>query len=117
MVGGWEPLAESTIIDRERLGFPGRAPILVRYQHLRDFTATYLQDVGASATFAVTDPQGGDLRVTVQSSRGAVNVVASGAKALHQVSSGHSDPENARPYWFVNSDILRAARQGGADQS
>jgi hypothetical protein len=110
MVGGWAPLAASTVRERERLGVPGPGPILVRYQDLRDYTATMLQGVGASTTFAVTDPEGGTLRVQVSTERGAVNVVAGGTKAVHQTgtSDGHVP---ARPYWFINQPVLREAKR------
>jgi hypothetical protein len=108
-VGGWPSLAESTVRERSALGVGGSHPILVRYQDLRDYTATFLQGAGASTTFAVTDPQGGSLNVRLTSGNGAVNVTASGTKAVHQTGTrdGHIP---ARPYWFVNQPVLRAAK-------
>lgn len=113
--GGWKALADSTVRERENLGVGGSSPILIRYEDLRDYTATMLQSVGASTTFAATDPQGGSIRVQVSTERGSVNVTASGTKALHQTgtSDGHVP---ARPYWFVNQPVLRSAKKSAVEE-
>lgn len=112
MVGGWDELAESTVRDRERLGVPGTSPILVRYEDLRDFTATNLMAVGSRATMRTVDAQGGSLSVNVVSNAYGVIVSASGTKALHQVGTKNMP---VRQYWFVNEKIMSAAKRGGVD--
>ena len=43
LFGGWKPLAASTVRDRERLGFPGRRPILQRTGKLKESTRSGIQ--------------------------------------------------------------------------
>lgn len=107
-VGGWAPLKASTRAERESLGLDGAHPILFRYGDLRTFTATSLEVVRGAKTFAATDYEGGSIKVDVTPKKGSVNVVASGDKARLQVPGKKRE---ARPYWFVNENVLRAARK------
>jgi hypothetical protein len=108
MVGGWDQLKARTVKEREEMGLGGTGPILHRYEDLRMLTTTQLGAVRGAATFAKTDFEGGSIRVEVEPKRGSVNVTASGSKAVHQVGRGNMA---ARPYWFVNGDVLDAARK------
>lgn len=110
-VGGWENLKASTRREREEMGLDGAHPILVRYDDLRIYTTTQLQGVRGAATFSKTDYEGGSITVDVAPKRGAVIVTASGSKAVHQVGRPNMA---ARPYWFVNSRVERAAAKEAA---
>jgi hypothetical protein len=107
-VGGWEGLKASTRAERREMGFGDAHPILVRYEDLRIYTTTQLEGVRGAATFARTDNDGGTIRVDVSPKRGAVNVTASGSKAVHQVGRPGMA---ARPYWFANARVAEAARK------
>jgi len=113
--GGWKALADSTVRERERMGVGGEHPILIRYEDLRDYTATLLQGAGASATFAVTDPDGGSLRVQLSTKNGTAIVTASGTKSVQQTGTrdGHVP---ARPYWFANALSATATKKGAVEQ-
>lgn len=103
MVGGWMALAQKTIEERERLGFPGEHPILIRYGHLKMVTTDALIAATRPTTIAKTDSQGKQAGVVIGANQGSVNVRAIGDKARNQ---------GARPYWFVNSAVQQRARDG-----
>ena len=109
-VGGWRQLADRTIEERERLGFGGAHPIMIRYSQLRTLTTDNLTRMRTHhGAWSQSDPQGGTIRVSVSSRNGRMEVVAAGSKAMNQ-ERGRKRP--ARPYWFVNSHIKRNVRDG-----
>jgi len=108
-VGGWADLADSTVREREALGFGGEHPILVRYGDLRNITTTSLKAAGRSGTFSATDNGGKTITVTLKANRGVLNVSALGEKAINQEAG---DDRPARPYWFVDGNVQQAAREG-----
>lgn len=112
-VGGWASLADATVRERERKGFGGEHPILVRYGDLRRVTATSLMTARGSGTFAATDADGKTIQVNLKTNRGVLNVSALGDKAINQVPD---DDRPARPYWFVNRAVQESARGGVVDR-
>lgn len=107
-VGGWADLADRTVQDRESKGFGGAHPILVRYGDLRQVTATSLKAVQHSGTVTRADADGKTIGVTIKERRGVLNVSAFGDKAVNQ-EPGDNRP--ARPYWWVDSHVQKAARK------
>jgi hypothetical protein len=112
LIGGWASLSEETIRERVRLGFP-EGPILVRHGDLRQLTTTSLMSVNGSGTFSKTDSQGKTITVTLVAKQGSAIVTAGGEKAYNQVRTGRVP---ARPYWFVNSDVMTALRASSIEQ-
>lgn len=112
-VGGWRQLAERTIEDRERLGFGGAHPIMIRYNHLRELTAENLSRYRSpNGSWSKSDPQHGVIRVSLSTRQGRMEVVATGNKAMNQVRAKNRPP---RPYWFVNTKVKRDVRSGVVD--
>jgi len=103
-VGGWPQLRERTVEDRERKGFSGSHPIMVRYRDLRDTTATALRIAGGSGTFSATDPDGGQIRVELQIGDDGGYARAFGDKAILQKAGPR---RRARPYWFTTGPASR----------
>jgi hypothetical protein len=112
-VGGWADLAEQTVRERERKGFGGAHPILIRYGHLREVTATSLMDADGSRTFTKMDNDGNSINVSLKSRNGVLNVSAGGEKAVNQFAG---DNRPARPYWFVNGHVQAEARKHVVEQ-
>ncbi len=111
--GGWRQLADRTVEERERLGFGGSHPIMIRYNQLHVLTTENLKGLrNADARWAKSDPQGGEIRVSVATRNGRMEVVAGGNKAMNQERSKNRP---ARPYWFVDSKVKRDVRQAGVD--
>ena len=111
-LGGWDDLAESTIAERERKGFSGEHPILVRYGELRAITATSLRTAGGSGTFGSTDPDGKTIRVELNIGDNGGYATASGMKAWNQVPTRNAP---ARPFWFTTKTVTRAIRTRAVD--
>lgn len=112
-VGGWRQLADRTVEERERAGFGGAHPIMIRYNHLRQLTTENLERVRSpDASWARSDPNGGEIRVSISTRQGRMTVVAAGNKAMLQ-ERGKSRPP--RPYWFVNSKVKKDVRDGVVD--
>ncbi len=106
--GGWVDLADSTVAERVRKGFPGEHPILIRYGDLRAITGTSLRVAGGSGIFGMTDADGKSIRVDINAGSHGAIVTASGEKSLNQNPTQYAP---ARPYWFVNSAVLGAVRK------
>lgn len=106
-VGGWAGLKEQTQMERRAKGFNGEHPILVRYGELRRLTTTELVRA-RRRTFRSVDSDGKSINVDISASGGNLNVVASGDKAVNQI-TGSNRP--ARPYWFVNNEVLNRAKE------
>lgn len=107
-LGGWADLAESTVQDRERKGFGGEHPILIRYGDLRTITATSLRVAGGSGTFGATDADGRSIRVDINAGTHGVIARATGDKAWNQVPTAHAP---ARPFWFTTKTVQYAVRK------
>lgn len=107
-LGGWDDLADSTVAERERKGFGGEHPILVRYGDLRVITATSLRTAGGSGTFSSTDSDGKTIRVELNIGNDGGYAQASGMKAWNQVPHGTAP---ARPFWFTTTTVKRAIRK------
>lgn len=107
-IGGWEPLAESTVRERERKGFSGDRPILIRYHDLRTISATALRVAGGSGTFSATDPDGKTVRMTLNVGRDGGHAQITGDKAWNQVETRTAP---ARPFWFTTATVTRAVRK------
>jgi len=103
-VGGWRELAERTVEERERAGFPGRHPILVRYGDLRLLTTRHLLNVNPNETRRMD--RGGEIEVRVSTKNGTLDVSAHGNKAMNQFRGKNRAP---RPYWFVDESVIRSA--------
>lgn len=107
-LGGWDDLADKTVEERERKGFGGEHPILIRYGDLRLITATSLRTAGGSGTFGVTDPDGRTIRVELNIGQNGGYAQASGMKAWNQVPTRNAP---ARPFWFTTKTVTRAIRR------
>jgi len=112
-VGGWRELAERTVEQRERLGFGGEHPIMIRYGQLRELTTENLMRTRSpSGSWTRSDPQGGSIHVSLSTRNGHMEVVATGNKAMNQERSTKRPP---RPYWFVNPGLRRDVRNSVSD--
>lgn len=111
-LGGWDDLAESTVKERERKGFGGEHPILMRYQDLRVITATSLRVADGSGTFSATDPDGKTIRVELNIGNDGGYAQATGGKAWNQVPTRTAP---ARPFWFTTKSVTNAVRKRAID--
>ena len=107
-LGGWADLADSTVRKRERAGFGGEHPILVRYGDLRMITATALRVAGGSGMFSATDPDGKTISVSLNIGKNGGYAQATGDKAYNQVPTTYAP---ARPFWFTTTTVTRAIRK------
>lgn len=121
LVGGWPELSEYALNIREWQGVPP-GPILVRYGSLRSMAVDFFRtarsgssdSAGSSTPFKTWSDQ------TVSAQLGISGGVATlrlsgGYKLLNQWGHGNWGPMGdvpARPFWFVNDEVVRAARDG-----
>lgn len=110
-VGGWVALAQRTIEERERQGFPGSHPILIRQGSLYAMSTLFFME-GRPGTASAWSTYGGRSVRTMASldiSGGTATLGMSGPLTVHQ--KGNWTPPK-RPYWFTNRNVVLAARLG-----
>lgn len=114
-VGGWADLAEATIQNRERQGFPA-GPILIRYGALKRVTTDEFINARGEGSWSGSDPYSKHTttgRLTIK--KGLAHLEAHGWKVANQYghpNSRGSAPVPPRPFWFVDRQVTAAA--GGA---
>lgn len=107
-LGGWAALKEKTVAERERKGFGGERPILIRYHDLRTISASALRVAGGSGTFSATDPDGKTIRMTLNVGKDGGYAQITGDKAWNQVKTRNAE---ARPFWFTTATVIKAVRK------
>jgi|SRR5688500_8360914 len=110
LAGGWPSLADSTVEERLRQGFPA-APILRRSGSLYDMSIEFFM-AGRPGASTRNSSYGGrtvPTTATLNINDGTATLGLSGPKVVHQLSK--RSPPN-RPYWFSERNSQTAARLG-----
>lgn len=123
MVGGWPGLADYTLNIREWQGVPP-GPILIRYESgglwsmAVDFFLTARAgsraSAGGSYPFKTWSDQTVNAQLQVGDNRATLSLSGS-YKLLNQWGHpnwGQMSDVPARPFWFVNDNVVREAREG-----
>ena len=117
-VTGWQPLSEYTVMRREEDGYGGTNPILKRSGALKSVMVegfTRIKRPGITSrndTYSSQTTRAG----LALSGDGAVVITASGWKVSNQYdTSSQRFGHPARPIWFVDKNVLTAARGGLVD--
>lgn len=110
-VGGWVALAQATVEDRQKEGFGGSHPILIRHGSLYAMsTLFFMQGQEGSASASM---QSSGRTITTHASLSISNGVAtlgmSGPLTVHQ--KGNWTPPK-RQYWFTDRNVVLSARLG-----
>ncbi len=110
-VGGWVQLAQSTVEDRERQGFSGRHPILIRQGSLYAMSTLFFMQGQQGQASAWSTYGGRSIRTSasLEINGGTAILGMSGPKTVHQ--KGNWTPPR-RQYWFTDRNIILAARLG-----
>lgn len=110
-VGGWVALAQSTVEDREREGFGGAHPILIRQGSLYAMSTLFFMEgrQGTATSTSMNDGRGIRTTATLDISGGTATLGLSGPKTVHQ--KGNWTPPK-RQYWFTDRNVILSARLG-----
>lgn len=110
-VGGWVALAQRTIEEREKQGFPGEHPILIRQGSLYAMSTLFFMQGQQGNASAWSTYGGRSVRTSasLDISGGTATLGMSGPLTVHQ--KGNWTPPK-RPYWFTNRNVVLAARLG-----
>ena len=117
-VGGWAPLADYTVAEREYLGMPGTNPIMFRDGALRDVTALFLSQAKAAGSKSSNDSYSGkdtSAKIGISSAGRVMTIEAHGWKVTNQNAISGPGHHPARPFWFVDNNVMYAARSGLVD--
>lgn len=120
LVGGWEDLAEKTQSIRSWQGFEPEHPIMVRYDSLRHIAVTFFETAKAGYRASSTDgysDQTVEGSLTISGSRATLSI-GGGYKILNQFGypdTNGSGDNPARPYWFINAQVVDEAQHGVVD--
>lgn len=111
MVGGWAQLAQSTIEERERQGFGGTHPILIRYGSLYAMSTLWFMDArpGIATSWSMNRGRPVATTASLDITDGTATLGLAGPKTVHQ--KGNWTPPK-RQYWFTDRNIVLAARLG-----
>lgn len=111
MIGGWAQLAQSTIEQRERQGFGGTHPILIRYGSLYAMSTLWFMNAKPGTATAWSQGSGRAVPTTasLDITDGTATLGLSGPKTVHQ-KGNWTTPK--RQYWFTDRNIVMAARLG-----
>jgi hypothetical protein len=110
-VGGWVQLAKSTVEDRQKQGFPGEHPILIRQGSLYAMSTLFFMQGQQGNAAAYSTYGGRSIRTSasLEITGGTAILGMSGPKTVHQ--KGNWTPPR-RQYWFTNRPVVLAARLG-----
>lgn len=111
-VGGWAPLAESTIQNRMRQGMP-QGPVLIKYGALKAVVTEGFMEAKGPGQWSKTDPYSPHTtRARLRVSKGLATLEAHGWKVANQYGhpnrSGKAIPP--RPFWFVDRTVMAASK-------
>lgn len=111
MVGGWTQLAQSTVEDRQRQGFGGAHPILIRQGSLYAMSTLFFMQGQQGSSSAWSSYGGRSIRTSasLDITQGTATLGMSGPKTVHQ--KGNWTPPK-RQYWFTDRNVILAARLG-----
>jgi hypothetical protein len=110
-VGGWVQLAESTVREREKQGFSGAHPILIRQGSLYAMSTLFFMQGQAGSASGWSTYGNRSIRTTasLEITGGKATLGLSGPKTVHQ--KGNWTPPK-RQYWFTDRNVVLAARLG-----
>lgn len=110
-VGGWVALAQATVEAREKEGFGGSHPILIRNGSLYAMSTLFFMQGQEGAASATTQSSGRSIttHASLSISNGVATLGMSGPLTVHQ--KGNWTPPK-RQYWFTDRNVVLSARLG-----
>lgn len=111
MIGGWVALAQRTIEEREKQGFGGTSPILIRQGSLYAMSTLFFMQGQHGSASAWSSYGGRSIRTSasLDINGGTATLGMSGPLTVHQ-KGNWTAPK--RQYWFTDRNIVLAARLG-----